>query len=171
MAVPANSTNQRLTLLAACLCAKIEEMGLPEPCFCGVLPGGLVAMDYAGTCTVKCGMAWVRLVEAGPVRGIGSPDLTAGNCGAEWGLTIELGVVRCTPVADSQGNPPTAQQQIAAAELQYADMYAMRQAVMCCDAFASSKDYRIINYLPYGPDGTVVGGTLTLQTIDGWLVP
>jgi hypothetical protein len=56
---PANPIYDQLTLLGACLCNQIVVDGQPETCFCGAARGFVVAA-YAGDCTKKCGMAWVR---------------------------------------------------------------------------------------------------------------
>jgi hypothetical protein len=151
----------RLQALATCLCAQIAADELPEPCFCGVLPGEAVAGDYAGNCQTKCGMAWVRLVNIYPAKAIGQPDITPGNCGAGLGFEVEVGIVRCVPVGNAAGMPPTAAQMLAATELQIADSMAMFKALQCCAP--DSRDMIVGSYEPTGPEGGLVGGTLLVQ--------
>ena len=143
-----------LTDLSICLCAQIEIDGLPPTCFCGVMPGAEVAMDYAGDCDSVCGMAWVRLIAAYPSSSIGAASERPGNCAMGIGFDIEMGIVRCLDVGES-GEPPTPESMAESALLQSADMMAMWRAVICCNG---SKDWMMGQYQPYGPEGALVGG-------------
>lgn len=153
---------ERLNAIATCLCAQITADGLPETCFCGVLPGEAVAASYAGNCATACGMAWVRLANSYPTKVLGEPDLTAGNCGAGMGFDVEIGILRCAPVGNSAGAPPTAAQMLAATELQIADMHVMQKAALCCGE-VSTRDVILGTYEPVGPEGGLVGGTVIAQ--------
>lgn len=153
-----NPVAEVLDELATCLCAQIEVDGLPPTCFCGVLPGAEVALEYMGDCSGACGQAWVRLATSYPSVSIGVPLDRANNCAAGIGLEIELGVMRCLDVGDGPEPPPPALMADAAL-LQSSDMMAMYRAVACC---RRSKDYIIGQYTPLGPEGGVVGGTLAI---------
>ena len=148
-------------MLAACLCEQIIEAGLPEPCYCGVIPGDMAVIDFAGNCGTKCGMAWVRAVNLTPMIGVGNVSETAGNCSAELGAVLEVGIMRCigTPT-----RPPTAQEYLEAAELQMRDAMVSRKAIVCCEAF-SSKDFILGSYAPVGPQGGYGGGTWQITVI------
>jgi hypothetical protein len=150
--------NAILADLATCLCAQILTDNLPPVCFCGVVPGQDVAMDYTGDCDDACGMAWVRLATAYPSVTVGQPSQIQNNCTAGIGLEIEMGIVRCLDVGEG-GGPPEPEALTAAATLQVADIMAMWRAVACC---RQSKDFIIGQYVPSGPQGGVVGGTLPL---------
>lgn len=156
-----NRISVLLSDLATCLCAQIIEDELPPTCFCGVVPGDEVAMDYAGDCDDACGMAWVRLVNAYPSTSIGSPIERPGNCAVGIGVEVVLGIARCIPLGDN-GEPPDPTDLAAASVLQQADMMAMWRAVSCC---RSSKDWAIGNYTPFGPQGGLVGGILSLAIL------
>lgn len=159
-----NSVHDLLTDLAACLCVTLEDWGLPTPCFCGVLPGLNVALDYFGGCedgSCGNGMAWVRLNSVYPAIGVGIQSQTAGNCGTTLGIDIEIGVVRCISAGEDDGGPVPAQELADAAFLQSQDALAMRAAVACC-APLTSRDYVLGIYTPYGPEGGAVGGTWTM---------
>lgn len=146
------TVSERLTELAQCLCAEVGDL-----CFCGVLPGGEAALDYAQhDCDGDCGQAWVRLVTVYPSRTLGQADETAGNCNSLLGYDVELGVVRCLLVGDDAGGPPDAAAMLASTEMQVADMEAMRRAVLCC---TPAKEFLLGAYTPYGPEGGLVGGT------------
>jgi hypothetical protein len=152
-----NQIEQTMADLATCLCAEILESG-PPVCACGVMPGEDVALDYMGDCDDTCGQAWVRLATAYPSVTIGQPSVNPGNCSVGVGLEIEMGIVRCFDVGDGR-TPPDAADLAASAVLQYADMMTMWRAVACC---RSSKDFIIGQYVPIGPQGGIVGGTLPL---------
>ena len=145
-----------LASLVECLCTQITDAGLPEPCFCGLVPGDAAVFDYAGDCDDKCGMAWVRLVTTYPSVTVGVADTTPGNCAAGLGFDVEIGIVRCLPVGDSEGEPPTPEQYLDAALTQYVEADIMRQAVLCCGF--NSHDFIMGSYTPLGPDGGLVGG-------------
>jgi hypothetical protein len=157
------SVFERLTDLAACLCAQIEADGGPPTCFCGVIPGDAAVGDYAGDCDEKCGMAWVRLIMAYPATGVGAPDETVGNCSASLGFDVEVGILRCIDVPED-GSAPPAEEQVATTQLQVADMMTMWRAINCCEALPN-KDFILGAYQPMGPLGALVGGNFTLRTV------
>jgi hypothetical protein len=147
--------------LSTCLCAQILTDGLPPVCTCGVMPGSEVALDYAGDCDSACGMAWVRLTSSYPSVSIGQPTARPGNCSAGIGIEVEIGIMRCIDLGDGT-NPPVLADMKAAADLQYADMVAMLRAIACCRA---SKDWLLGTYIPYGPQGGMVGGIMPLALL------
>lgn len=144
--------------LSTCLCAQILTDDLPPVCVCGVLPGDEVALDYAGDCDDACGMAWVRLTTAYPSVSVGVPTGVPGNCTTAIGVEIEMGIVRCLDVGEG-GTPPEFASLTASAVLQVADMMAMWRAVHCCQ---NARDFIIGQYVPIGPQGGLIGGTLPL---------
>lgn len=147
-----------LEALATCLCGQISADRSPDTCFCGVIPGEAAVGAYAGNCTNKCGMAWVRLMSMYPSAGLGVPDTTpAGNCAGGLDAIVEVGIMRCVVTMDEQGNPPTAAQQFAATEQQVKDSLTIRRAIACCPVL-SPKDFILLNYQPTGPLGGLVGG-------------
>lgn len=151
-----------LTDLATCLCAQIITDGLPAVCFCGVVPGEQVSLDYVGDCEDACGMAWVRMVTIYPSTVVGQPSTFPGNCGLGLGLDVELGIMRCISVGGEDGQPPSPPELTAAAVLQQADVMAMWRAIACC---RTSKDWVINTYTPLGPEGGIVGGTLSMSIL------
>ena len=151
-----------LSALATCLCAQIVVDGSPDVCFCGVVPGGAASQDYTGDCDHSCGMAWVRLSGMYPMAGVGIADATPGNCSASLGADIELGIMRCISVGDSEGNPPPPAELLASTQLQMADAMTMLRAIQCCPA-VPTKDTLVGAYAPLGPEGGLVGGVLTLS--------
>jgi hypothetical protein len=156
-----------LTDLAACLCVTLEDWGLPPTCFCGVLPGQSVALDYFGGCeddSCGNGMAWVRLAALYPAMVVGVPNQTPGNCDTTLGIDFEIGVVRCISAGLDDGEPVPVEELAASTYLQTQDALAMRAAMACCSPL-TSKDYVLGAYTPYGPEGLVVGGTWTAVVV------
>lgn len=166
IAVPVNAVSVALTDLATCLCAQIVADGLPDVCFCGVIPGEAASAMYAGDCTraKKCGMAWVRLISVTPASGVGITIEQPGNCSTGIGYDVEMGMLRCTPIGTAT-EPPSPAQLLASAQLQYDDMMSMRRAVACCNG---SRDWMIGAYTPMGPGGGMVGGAWTVTMWSPW---
>lgn len=158
-----NTIWDRMRDLAACLCAQCEDDSLPPLCFCGIVPGQEVALEYHGNCEDVCGMAWVRMTALYPASGVGAVNTSPGNCGSLVGVDVELGIMRCMPVGEADGSPPTADQLQAAAELQVKDALALWAAVQCCQA---SADFLIGQYTPFGPSGGIIGGTLEVNFLE-----
>lgn len=153
-----------LESLADCLCTAVNAN--QPTCFCGVLPGAQVALDYAGCYEGGCenGMAWVRLSGMYPASAIGQANLRPGNCSVGTGVDIEVGVIRCAPQPADDGTPPSAADQATASALQLADATAAKAAVLCCDGL-SLQDTIVAGWVPIGPEGAVLGGRLTLSTV------
>lgn len=154
----------RMAALAGCLCRILSDQERGT-CFCGVVPGADVAVAAASECVdadhgSTCGVAWVRMTSFYPSNGVAVVSERPGNCSTGVGLTIEMGVVRCVTWGDEQGNGPTDAEMLESAREQYADLMAMRQAVACC---GDDDDWQIVSYMPSGPDGGILGGTLTLE--------
>lgn len=164
MTFPYNPVTARLEALAACLCAQIEdpENGVPGVCFCGVVPGAAIPAEYSGDCNNACGAAWVRLVTVYPSNQVGAALITPGNCAHGLGMDAEVGILRCTPVGDEQGNPPTQAELLDSTELQIADAILMLKAIECCEAL-NINDLIVGQYQPIGPEGGLVGGVYTLS--------
>jgi len=157
---PPNAVFERLTALATCLCAEIQDPanGVPDVCFCGIVPGEAALGEYAGDCDTKCGMAWIRLVSVYPSNAVGVTVSTAGNCAHGLGMNVEMGMMRCISVGDDQGNGPTPAELLDASELQIADALLMHRALYCCDAIPG-RDVILGPYQSLGPQGGLIGGS------------
>jgi hypothetical protein len=143
--------------LAAELQVEIEDSGLKEPCWIGVLPGALVALDYCGSCGSKCGMAWVRLSAINEwVDETGVADFS--RCASLFTATFEMGIVRCHQTLDESGNPMSMTYQSEATRVQLAEMAAMKR-VLLCSSLMANRNVTLGGYQPIGPDGGCVGGS------------
>jgi hypothetical protein len=155
--------------LSACLCTEIQASGLPNPCFCGVLPGSSVVLDFCGDgkCGGTCGgQAWVRPVDMYPSAQFPVADVNPTNCNSPLAFRLEVGIARCMPMGTNSAvggyTPPTLEQQLDAARLQMADMAAIRRAIQCCMAANDNLDYVLESYTPLIPQGGCGGGAFTV---------
>lgn len=153
--------------LRECLCAALVDSTTGEGCFCGLYPGASTTADW---CSCKgnaanCGMAWVRLDRV-YASSQNFPALDAKpSCNAVLAAVIELGVYRCAPLPNRNGQmDPVA---ITNAVLrQVADADAMVRAAQCCDAL-TRRPHVLGTYLPTPGGGDCTGGTwpLTVQLL------
>lgn len=162
----ANKISTLLTDLAACLCVGLDDS--PALCWCGVIPGTGVVAEMGFGCGTEsgdpCGVAWVRLGNSYPAAAIGEISRNEG-CGEFLGLDIEVGVLRCVPVAGEDGvSMPGRAEQEAMFMQQMEDLSIMRKAISCCPAL-SHLGYRLGTYQPAGPLGGLLGGVFTVSTL------
>ena len=148
--------------LTDCLCTQISESGLPDVCFCGLVPGEVASQEYSGDCNDACGMAWVRISAMYPSSQVGVPGETVGNCDKGLGADLEIGIMRCMSSGQPDGGPPSPKELAEAVALQTLDALAMRAAVVCCPSLGEH-DYILGPYTPLGPEGGLVGGIWSLS--------
>ncbi|MFE6405119.1 hypothetical protein [Streptomyces alboflavus] len=117
-----------LDALATCLCTTLAEIGRPVHPECGCCVVGGDAPPPRLFCDP--GQAWVRDV-AGTVA---APSQGFGRCvvGPQT-ATVELGVYRCAPTADGDGNLPSCEELRAYAKGQALDKAALISTVACCE--------------------------------------
>ena len=137
-----------LTQLTACLCEELEKSGLAAACRCLLVPGVGPSLDFCQEgCDGGCpGEAWVRLLRAFPSQNFPAQDAAA-SCVTLLGFEVEVGVGRCLPTGDDNGNPPDDQEVFQTARLQLADMAAMRRAIICCFG-DTDREYVMGNFEP-----------------------
>lgn len=153
--------------LVSCLCAEVENAGLPPVCICSPMPGAAIAVDYV---TPEVGMAWVRLTGAFPSTAFPSQAGAGTSCGAPLVMQFDVGTAFCAPYPDDDGTPPGLAAQFDATRTQLAGMAAARRAIQCCLG-VSSKDVLLGSYNPMGPQGGVVGGYWTVAVAQGAVKP
>jgi hypothetical protein len=116
-----------------------------------------------GTQSDECcsGIAWVRVQDVSPLRA--REDVSARCVSSERVVTLELGSAHCLPFGTTEA-PPTCDQWTDVALLGDAYHGAMEEAVCCAygDLLADFRVERVTvgEYLPTGPDGNCVGGTM-----------
>jgi hypothetical protein len=149
--------------LLDCACAALEETTCGCPDWKAVIVG-TVAWDAC--CE---GMLYVAVGSVFPSLNFPEPATTRQPCMAPLAGTLTVGVARCAPTFDDQGNPPTCQQEQASAATAYEDAYAIMRGVVCClhadrrlyDGVAGTQSF-------LGPLGGCVGSelTVTLSLVD-----
>lgn len=149
----------------ACLCTELDRSPGGIPCFCAIVPGDQVAMDYCDCSDPEtgCGMAWARLDQSFVGSSIynsvySRTALNVARCVPLISHRIQLGVTRCMPGMDSEGNPPSALEQTEATRIQMGDMAATMRALNCCFPYDKRREFLFERYLPIGPIGNCVGG-------------
>lgn len=150
--------------LTTCLCSSVEDAGLPSMCFCGLVPGESVAWDYISESGE--GMAWVRVMNIYPSAAFPAADTTLrSSCASPLAAQVEMGILRCAPMPDDDGTPPSMAAQWEATRLQMADMRAMYSAIRCC--YDRQEHMVLGQYNPLGPQGGVFGATWQVW-LAGW---
>jgi len=139
--------------LADCLCQEIKKREMPEPCFCGVLPGDEAPLVYCNAC--RGGQAWVRLVGVG--EPMGDFTIPTNVCAGVIIVQIEMGMVHGYLPVDGDGEPADMSRALAATTRQLDEMDAMYHVLTCCPLTMQEK-VSSLSYTPVGPDGTCLGG-------------
>lgn len=142
--------------LGDCVCAELATTGAGPLCWCGLAPGAAVAWDHCGDCDNDvCGIAWVRLDQMYPSTQFPTPIVEM-RCRSPLAYRIEVGAIRCMPVAVDGGSlPPERLAEVTIAQV--ADAAAMYRAMQCCEAVRVAPEI----YTPRGPQGGCVGGLWT----------
>lgn len=145
-------------LLEPVLDAVVERFADCEaPGFCRAgLVGGNVAWDDCCDCGGGEGQLWVRLIEWIPDPAIESTGPT--GCDQPTTLIIGVGALRCVPSIDEKGNPPSADEEAAAARKINLDAQLIRDGVMC---FLVEREW--IGWAPLGYEGGCGGGEHIFQ--------
>lgn len=142
-----------LAELSACLCAQIPE----ETCFCGIIVGNDIPLEYAGlACDSE--IAYVRLIGAYPSVDFPEQDAAA-TCVSLMAYSVAVGIVRVWDAADHDGEAKPAEELVEMARLQLADMAKIRRTIQCCfgDKFEDI-EYVVGAYTPLSGAQGVVGG-------------
>lgn len=109
------------------------------------------------------GLAWVRVAQITPSSGQNWPaqDLQPQRCGTQrYAVELEMGVVRCAPVATDRGIPSEDTWNISAVDT-LADFAAMDRAICCFqDGFTGLTLPGA--WTPLAVQGMCVGGTMNL---------
>lgn len=150
--------------LLSCLCSQVALTPGGATCFCGMVPGTQPPMEFCSPCDSDvCGMAWLRLARIFPSNRFPTPVLEANGCKAPLAYEWQMGVWRCMPTMDTDGNPPGEAAQAMAAAVLIGDAQAMYQALVCC-LDKLPRELAVGQYTPVGPFGGCGGGTWTFVT-------
>lgn len=140
--------------LVACAQAENDRSGLPAVGYAMVQPGVQVVLDHVGN-GKECAEIIVNMTTSYPVDIFPNPDFT-GTCSSTMAYEVQLAIFRCSP-QPKNGRAPSITEQLESTRIHLADKAAMLRAIQCC--FQTQKrDYIVRSFLPYGPQGVVVGG-------------
>lgn len=160
-------------ILNCALDALTDTIGGQPPRACVIT--GAIAWDNC-----ECGQLIVSLTSSYPSSNFPTPaantatQFGAGRCGQPvtvYGLTISM--LRCVPISDDQGNPPTCEALGEAALVAVQDASAIRDGVLCClSSMLREKDdagtpvitgFAVQNQDFTGAQGMCGGSQMTLQ--------
>lgn len=167
------ATPVALAVLATVLEEYDERDDVDGPCVASLVSGVSAPVDHCDRKGQEChGQLWVRVMDTYPSVQFPAPDQTVLPDGpSAWAVQLEIGVVRAAPDGTTHAGeyqPPSADDEQAAAVLQLLDAHVLRQALLCRYP-ADNDDVGVLlgNYLPYGPDGPCVGGAVicTVQVL------
>lgn len=149
--------------LLACLEAEISVVDNPPAVVC-LRPGDRVE-PLLSTVGDECcaGLAWVRVASFYPSANFPDQDTAVSKCGtSRWAAVLEMGAVRCSPIPD-KSSIPDCDEWTAVTRAILADGAAMRRALRCCFATATTSRQHVPGaWQPLAVEGGCVGGTMTV---------
>lgn len=150
-----------LAELSACLCNALHEDDATAGCFCGVLLGDAIPVEYAGDCD-ECGVAYVRLVSSFPSTDAFPAEDSRATCRGLVAYVIAVGVARCVSIGDNRGNLPDPQEVEESVRRALRDMDLIRKAVQCCLSGSFDDEYEHVAgaYTPMDEAGFIGGEQL-----------
>lgn len=148
-----------LAALSICVEEALAQDGSGPVCWNGIVHG-----EPAWTCDScngsTCGMAYVSVETIYPYAIFGIEGADPGSCATMFAMRVQVGVVRCVPVADEDGNMPLPAEVTESALDLHADAFALRNAIVCC---LESDMIRLGTWTPVGPQGGCAGGFWTVD--------
>jgi hypothetical protein len=155
-----------LTGLLQATLALYDELPVDGPCAAGLVSGAAPALDRGLDCAGGCaGQLWVRLVAVYPSRAFPDPDVGTIRPPVSWAVTAEVGLVRPAPTLhDAESGTvtlPTMAEETTAADLAAVDAAILREALLVRYARAQGVGIALGTWVPYGPEGGIVGGAWT----------
>lgn len=144
--------------LLDCACSSLEktQCGCPSRAFVAV---GTVAWDSC----CDGGQLWVAVDRIFPYGQFPGPISGALNCAPPLAADIVIGILRCAPTLNDQGEAPTAEALSLSAAAVLEDAYTLETGILCCLAeHARARPFVVGNQRPLGPTGGCVGMELRL---------
>lgn len=144
--------------LLDCVCADLADGECGCPCW-AFIANGAVAWDHC----CDDGQLWVSVDRVYPYGIFPSAPTSRIACAQPIAVDYTIGILRCAPVSDDQGNPPTPEQLTASGIQVTNDMYTIMNSVICClDNMGQRRLFTIAGTRPLGPSGGCVGSALTV---------
>lgn len=141
------------------------QAALTPPCSWGLVSGAQMAVDRGAYADVGCsGLLTVRLVSVAPTgQPVGSDGLALRRFPPSWSVGVEVGMWRPAAQPEETGDGlvlPALDVVQEEAELAALDAAVVRSALLGW-AYEQDVPVQLGAYLPWGPDGGVVGGITT----------
>lgn len=151
---------ERLLILLAELVQAYTDLGLPEIVTTTVEPGPVTGA-YCCACREDgegepCGHAYIRVVRIFMAGAFPNQSLDPTNCRSMAAL-VEMGVYRCSPSVDSQGNAPSPEDWTDVGELTLIDAETIYCVLVGHNPDWSNFPIVISDGEPIGPEGGCVG--------------
>ena len=149
--------------LLSCLEETLSAYGA-EACRTFVAPGGPPAWDFCCDCGRGDGQAWVQIAQVFPTDNFPIQQTGPMRCHpAGYGLSLNVGILRCAATLDEQGRAPSSERLTADARKVQRDRALVSEAIRCCYLDdADPGTYVLGAWTPLGPQGGCVGGTTNL---------
>lgn len=142
--------------LLDCVCEALEQTtcGCPGRAF---LSAGNVAWDQC----CATGQLWVGVDRLYAYDRFPTPATGIMTCAPPLAVDITIGILRCAPTLDEQGNAPTAEKLTLSAAQVQEDQYAITNGVICClSEHSRLQPWVLGGQRPLGPQGACVGSEL-----------
>jgi hypothetical protein len=125
--VPGGTLGRYLDMLHSCFALALLEAEA-APCRLSKVPTPVPALDLCCECgDGEEGQAWVSMNRVSPI----GDDQRGSPCATIYEVTFVLGLSRCVPTLDEEGNAPGADELNAATDKQMRDFLLMRAAACC----------------------------------------
>lgn len=141
--------------LLDCACSALEKTACGCPCRAFVAAG---AVAWDSCC--DGGQLWVGIDRIFAYGNFPAPAGVA-TCMPPLAADLSIGVLRCAPTLNDQGEAPTAAQLTTSGAQVWEDAYAVITAIACClGEHARARPFVMGNQRPLGPAGACVGSEL-----------
>lgn len=142
-----------------CACAALAETVCGCPCRAYVAVG-----DVSWDQCCDGGQLWVKATRVYVTESFPQEKADALICGVGLAADVQVGVLRCAPVLDDQGNPPTPEALTTSSSQVYEDMYALMNSIICClSATKKCRKFVMRGATSLGPQGGCVGTLINLS--------
>lgn len=148
-----------------------DSLGDSAPCFCDILMGQQIPVDYVGDCedaqgNASCGAAYVRVEGAYPTADFPEP-LAFPTSNSVMAYNVSVGVLRCASIGQDDGNAiDPADLKVLTTQL-LSDMKSIRRAIQCCFMLKFPDVQHVMGvFLPIPQAGDVVGGEWPISILE-----
>ena len=140
-----------------CVCSSLEKTSCGCPCNAFVAAG---AVAWDSCC--DGGQMWVGIERVYATGAFPSPASVI-TCSPQLAADLVVGILRCAPTLNDQGEAPSPERLTESAAQVYEDAYAVVQGVLCCLVPTSkARPFVMGIQRPVGPQGGCCGSELRL---------